>query len=370
MLKILFLIHDLGQGGAEKVLVNLVNNMDQSKFDITLVSLFAGGVNEQFLASHIKYRTIFRKGFPGNSQIMKVFSPKQLHNFCIKETYDIEIAYLEGPAVRIISGCQNKDTKLIAWIHCTMHSKKDISQSFRNYHEAQKCYNVFKSIVYVSNNCMLEFQKYCKTKGKNLVLYNTNDSEAICDMAANSNVKNCFENNTFSWCGVGKVIPVKAFDRLLRIQKKLHDRKIHAHLYILGDGVLRGELEKWCIENGIEKEVTFLGYQSNPYAFIANCDLFVCSSLSEGFSTAATEALILGIPVCTVQVSGMQEMLGFNNEYGVITPNDEESLFNAIIKLIQDPVLLKHYREKAYERGKTFSTRSTVLAVEQFFLTE
>ena len=45
MKKILFLIHDLGHGGAEKVLVNLVNNMDRTKFDITVMALFGGGVN-------------------------------------------------------------------------------------------------------------------------------------------------------------------------------------------------------------------------------------------------------------------------------------------------------------------------------------
>ena len=48
MKKILFLIHDLGPGGAEKVLVNLVNNMDPQQFDITVMTLFGGGVNEQF----------------------------------------------------------------------------------------------------------------------------------------------------------------------------------------------------------------------------------------------------------------------------------------------------------------------------------
>ena len=57
--KILFLIHDLGHGGAEKVLVNLVNNIDQSKFDISVMALFGGGVNEQFLKPDIHYRAIF-----------------------------------------------------------------------------------------------------------------------------------------------------------------------------------------------------------------------------------------------------------------------------------------------------------------------
>ena len=53
MKKVLFLIHDLGPGGAEKVLVNLVNNMDKSKFDITVMSIFDVGVNRQYLASDI-----------------------------------------------------------------------------------------------------------------------------------------------------------------------------------------------------------------------------------------------------------------------------------------------------------------------------
>ena len=54
MKKILFLIHDLGAGGAEKVLVNLVNNMDRSKFEIHVTALFGGGINEQFLQDSLK----------------------------------------------------------------------------------------------------------------------------------------------------------------------------------------------------------------------------------------------------------------------------------------------------------------------------
>ena len=74
MIKILFLIHDLGQGGAEKVLVNLVNNMDRSKFDISVTVLFGGGVNEQFLASDIHFRAVFPKEVPGNSKLMKLLT--------------------------------------------------------------------------------------------------------------------------------------------------------------------------------------------------------------------------------------------------------------------------------------------------------
>ena len=84
MQKVLFLIHDLGQGGAEKVLVNLVNNMDYSKFDITVMTLFDSGENRQFLGKNVKYRTWCKKMFPGNSRLMKLFSPEMLHQMILK----------------------------------------------------------------------------------------------------------------------------------------------------------------------------------------------------------------------------------------------------------------------------------------------
>ena len=127
-------------------------------------------------------------------------------------------------------------------------------------------------------------------------------------------------------------------------------------------------LRAYAAENGMEDSFTLLGYQTNPYKYVSKCDLFVCSSHSEGFSTAATEALIVGTPVCTTNVSGMREMLGENNEWGIVTDNDEEALYQGIKRLLDDPALLAHYKEKAAERGRTFSTENTVRAVEEIFL--
>ena len=110
-----------------------------------------------------------------------------------------------------------------------------------------------------------------------------------------------------------------------------------------------------------------MGYQTNPYQYVAHCDLFVCSSLSEGFSTAATEALILGIPVCTVEVSGMTEMLGENNEYGIITKNDETELYFGLKKLIDNPKLLDQDKKKSLQRSEIFRTENTVKKAEELF---
>lgn len=365
MKKILFLIHDLGHGGAEKVLVNLVNNMDPSKFDITVMALFGGGVNEQFLKPNIRYKTVFKKPFPGNSHMMKLFSPERLHKLFIKERYDIEVAYLEGPDSRIISGCSNKDTKLISWIHCTMKSVGDFSRGFRSEREAQMCYGKMNVMTFVSKTNRDAFLSFCPYSGHTEVLYNTNETQKILALAQEEAE---LPKDAFCWCGVGKVVPVKGFDRMIRIQKKLIENGYNSHLCILGEGPQKAAMEKFAVDCGVADSVTFLGYQTNPYKYVAKCDLFVCASHSEGFSTAATEALIVGTPVVTTDVSGMQEMLGENNEWGIVTKNDEEALYQGIKKLLDDPKLLAYYKEKSAQRGRTFSTENTVKAVEELLL--
>ena len=111
-----------------------------------------------------------------------------------------------------------------------------------------------------------------------------------------------------------------------------------------------------------------MGYKDNPYKYIKNSDLFVCASIAEGFSTAATEALILGVPVCTVEVSGMREMLGENDEYGIVTENNEDALYEGVKKMLTTPDLLEEYAQRALERGKYFSTEKTTKAVEEMLL--
>lgn len=368
MKKLLFLIRDLGHGGAEKVLVNLVNHMNKEKFDITVMTLFDEGVNRQFLAPHIKYKTCFKKSVPGNSHLLKIFSPTLLHNFLIKDEYDIEIAYLEGPASRIISGCQNKNTKLVTWVHCTQDDEKKVSVGYRNFKEAKKCYKKFNKTIFVSGSTEDSFKKII-TDIDSDVLYNTNDSTIIKQLAEEKD-DIPFDDKYINIISAGRIIPVKGFDRLARIHAKLISDGYPVRTYILGDGSEshKKEIAEILKLNNISDSFTFLGYQTNLYKYMANADLFVCSSYSEGFSTAATEALIVGLPVCTVEVSGMKEMLGENNEYGIITKNDEDALYKGIKSLLDNPELLKCYKEKAIERGKFFSTEKTVQAVEEMLL--
>ena len=366
--RILFLIHDLGPGGAEKVLVNLVNNMDRSKFDITLLSLFAGGINEQFLKSDIHYRTIFSRTFRGNIHVMKLLSPQQLHRFFIRETYDIEIAYLEGPSARIISGCPDENTKLVSWIHIQQKSARSTARSFRSVQEATSCYDRFHRIIAVSEEVKKTFLAALPATAPVEVLYNTNESKQILTQSSEPVEGGLFSSQEFKIIGVGKLLKSKGFDRLARIISELKKDGYPVHFYILGIGPLQQELEQYIADNHLEHQITLLGYKTNPYKYVSKCNIFVCASFAEGFSTAATEALIVGTPVCTVEVSGMKEMLGEHDEWGIVTENSEEALYQGIKDLLDHPDKLARYKEKAIERGKTFSTENTVRAVEDMLL--
>lgn len=366
MKKILFLIHDLGQGGAEKVLVNLVNNMDRTKFDISVTVLFGGGINEQFLKPDIHFRAVFPREIPGNSKLLKLLTPAQLHKLCVKEHYDIEVSYLEGPSARVISGCQDPDTKLISWIHVEQHTMKKLAGSFRNEQEARRCYSRFDQTVCVSQYVrddfcrILNFQKPCR------VLYNTVESAKILTLSAEEAPK-LMQDAQIRLASVGSLKPSKGYDRMLRIIRRLRDEQYPVHLYILGIGPLQQELEQQIADQHLQDAVTLLGYDTNPYKYVAKCDLFICASHAEGFSTAATEALIVGTPVCSVEVSGMKEMLGDNNGWGIVTDNNEDALYHGIKNLLNEPALLAHYKNKAAQRGRSFSTENTVRAVEELF---
>lgn len=364
MKKLLFLIHDLGQGGAEKVLVNLVNNMDHEKFDITVMSLFDVGVNKQFLSPKVRYLSCFKHMPRGNSQIMKLFTPQQLHKKLIREHYDVEIAYLEGPCARIISGCPNADTRLVSWIHIEQHTAHRAAASFRSVDEATACYNKFHQIVCVSRTVMEDFQRCLPVSAPICVRYNTNESEKVLRLSSGPVEADLFPQDEIKLVGVGKLLKRKGFDRMIRMIARLRQAGHAVCLYLLGNGSEEDELRKLTASLGIEDAVTFLGYQTNPYKYVSKCDLFLCASFAEGFSTAATEALIVGTPVCTVEVSGMKEMLGQHNEWGVVTDNDEDALYQGVKMLLDDPALLFHYKKQAEIRGKTFSTENTVKAVE------
>lgn len=391
--KVLFLIHALGAGGAEKILVNIANGMDKTKYDVTIMAVVNTGVFRESFNSDVKYRYIFNFPFkskkkvkenkdhsnPGNplaksnsfiktiaklyTFMWRIIPIKLFYRLMIREKYDVEVSFLEGICAKIISGSTNKDSKKIAWIHVDMINHKKSEAVFRNREIERECYDRFDNIVCVSETVRSQFIKKFNISNKVIVRYNPIDKEDIMAKATEE-VTDIIKPNKFVFCTIGRLVTQKGYDRLLRVHKKLIDSGIDYELWIIGEGNKRESLEEYINKNNLSDSVKLLGFKVNPYKYLRLADAFVCSSRAEGFSTVASEAVVLEKPIVTVNCSGMHELLGENGEYGIVTNNDEESLFDGMNKMLTDIETYKKYKEIIVERKNMFDYREAIKGIE------
>lgn len=363
MKKILFLIPNLGAGGAEKVLVNLANNIDKNKYDVTIQTLFDIGENRELLTDGVHYIPGFKIQVRGYSKLQRFIPQRLLAKMIIKDRYDYVVSFLEDVSTRIIGGIKSEKIKKIAWVHTEIFSQKQFSRCYRSYQEAVKTYESMDCVVAVSEQVKHSLEKHVKTD-RITVKYNVVESASIIE---NSQTKpeDIEYKNGMKICSIGRLMPVKGFDRLLEAHKRLIDEGLTHRIYIIGKGQELKSLQAKAEFFGVGDSFQFLGYRSNPYEYISNCDLYVCSSRREGFSTAITEALIIGVPVVSTDCSGAKELLGVNDEFGLVVENSTEGIYAGMKKMLQNPQLLQYYKAQSKIRGSYFCKDKTVKAVEE-----
>ena len=364
MIKLLFFIDTtLSSGGAEKVLRTLVNNLDQSRFDITVMTSWPEDA-DQYLVSGIHYRALY----PARNRFWRSISRMEAalgltYRLRMAGDYDIEAAYLEFGPTKILASSTNRRAKKLAWVHCQLDKTGGDIDALQR--KAAAWYPRFDKVVCVSKTVRDSFIRLFGTSPEATVLYNVVDSDEILSKA-DMPLAPCLHKRGLTVLTVGRMYPPKGYDRLLRIHKRLSDEGLCHDLWVLGDGPERAALEEYCRENRLEDSVRMPGFLSNPYPAFREADVIVCSSLYEGFSTVVTEALILGKAVVTTDCSGMDELLG-ESEFGLITENSEEGLYRGLKQLLSDPTLRQHYARAAGLRGSAFRKEALVRKTEEFF---
>jgi len=374
---ILFFIESLSGGGAEKVLVTLVNNLDRSKFDITLCSVVNTGKYISTLNSDIHYTYIIpdinslkgikRWYYSFLYHLVYQWLPlKWVYKLFVPQNRDVEVAFVEGFATKLLSYSTNRKSKKVAWVHTDLNDNHWTKLVYKDIREEQTCYQRYNQIVTVSDTAQSAFKRvFEEVRIPIQTLYNPIDSNEI--LSKGKEKISCIKTSKIRLVSVGRLVHQKAYDRLLRIVNLLIQQNYSIELWIIGEGEERSKLESYIRENGLEKVVTLWGFQTNPYAYLKHCDLFVCSSVSEGYSTAVTEALILGLPVITTDCSGMGELLD-NGKYGIITENSEDALYQGLKNILEHSELLDYYRHQAQDRGKDFSLLNLLSPIEKILL--
>lgn len=371
MKKILFLIETMNGGGAERVLTDLVNNLDPQKYDITIQTIWNEGLYLNQLNSNIHHKSVLKSKLSDRTSFFLsilyfiILSPKWVYNKFIKDEYDIEIAFLEGISTKYIGASTNKKAKKYAWVHIDLFNFFYIKNIFFSTKKAKKCYCKFDKILCVSNTVKSNFYKRFGLKENVEVVYNVVDDQSIVEKAQQI-PEDLSEDtdNRFKIITVGRLTKQKGYDRLLRVHSKLIEDGFDYTLWIIGEGEDRGYLESIIKDKGIQDSTKLFGFKSNPYPYIKYCDLFVCSSLAEGFSLVVAESLILGVPVLSTNCAGPNELLN-NGEFGLLVDNNENSLYEGLKKILNNPLLYENYKCKAKERGSFFKKKICIDKIEK-----
>jgi glycosyltransferase involved in cell wall biosynthesis len=160
---------------------------------------------------------------------------------------------------------------------------------------------------------------------------------------------------------VGRLVPQKGFDLLLRAFAKIADDWPDWTLVIWGEGPLREELERERDRLGLRDRVEFPGLSSQPLGWLDSGSIFVLASLYEGFPNVLAEAMAAGLPVISFDCSwGPREMI-IPEQDGLLVPTgDVDALARSIGTLIADPELRDRLGAAARQNVRRFSKRRIV----------
>jgi glycosyltransferase involved in cell wall biosynthesis len=163
---------------------------------------------------------------------------------------------------------------------------------------------------------------------------------------------------------VGRLTSQKDFSLLIRAFAQVA-HQTPAVLKIAGTGPEQGALIQLINELGLQSRVTLLGFVEYAEELVASSDVFVMTSIWEGFPATLVESMVLGTPVVSVNCeSGPAELIE-NGVTGLLVNSREPSdIGQAIIELLENPKLRKDMSAQAQERVKKFSLSATVSELE------
>lgn len=362
MKRVLFIIPTLDTGGAEKVLLDIVNNIDPQKYKVEILLIFNFGKLLPLFPEYVRIRYLFdRQYFSQRQQRLFAHFPV-LRDWLVcyaagkvlgGERFDTIVSFMEGMALLVHNYVKRKADRNISWVHCDLLKDHWTKRYFRGDRHEARCFSAMDEVVLVSQAAMDAFVSvFPEVTSAKTVILNPVDVAHIRREAGAGSV----EKNRFTILNVGRLVEVKRQDRLLRVVRILNDRGRDVDLWLVGDGSNRMALEKLAEELNVTGHVKFWGCESNPYIFMKSADLFVMSSDSEGYSLVIAESLINGLPVLSTPAIDAGAWGGAV----VGTSFDPESIADEVDKFINDPGLREEYSNRSLKKADDFDIETTM----------
>ena len=372
MKSVLFLMPSLPGAGAEKVLIEILRHIDYTQYNVSLFLEYREGVYLQDVPDKVSiialhgpnnlwfqrlHRRLVERGWyaPFHEMVYRRMFLSLLRG----KRYDTIISFMEGSAVKFHSYIFGKGKRNISWVHIDFQQKHWSLDFFRDAEDERQCYEKMDKIIFVSNDAKTGFDSlYHLSAEKYAVHYNIIDADRIRRL---SQMCTAEQKKRFTICMLGRLNTQKRHDRAISVAKTLKELGYDFELWIIGDGELRGKIEKQINEAGLQDVVKLKGFINPPYSMLAQADIFLNTSEAEGFSLVVAEAFCLGIPVVSTNVSGPRELLG-DSEYGILTSQEEKDIASAVRTMMDKPQLRKHYSVMSIIRSQMFNVDASMSA--------
>lgn len=341
------------KGGVEKVFFNLLNNLPKERYDVTVLSYMAYLTDDIYAGlypDNVHRRWLYYDEFASGGLRRLT---QRVHNFLMPRLYplwlrfrrfDTAIAAQEGMYAKLVDEKVRADRKLL-WIHNDVSICHWTQEMFHSLQAEKACYERFDRVICVSQSVADSMKAVFGQMDNLCVCYNPIDTAEI------DRKKNAFpvEREPIPlFVAVGRLADQKGFDRLLRVCSRLNAEGFDYRVWIIGDGEDREKLEQQRQDSGL-KNVQFLGKKANVFPYMQAADWLICTSRHEGFNTALQEATWCGVPILSVENAGTNELLEYGR-YGIVVPNDEDAVYEAMRRVLLQPELQEKYRLAIHER--------------------
>ena len=314
--RIAFVIHDLGVGGAERIISNLSNNICRDRFEVHLIAFNAQGlymkdIKPDVVVHDLKVSSV-KKGL---FSLMKKICQLQPDRVFSGMGYLNSLLSFFIPFLNLIASHKiywiARETNIASIINKREPFSGIINWLYRH------TYRNFDTII--CQSCYMQqdlIKNYGMPKEKMVIINNPVNSEYIEKMSKEP-LNYPFESTYINLLAVGVLRKQKRFDLLLEVLAQLEDRY---RLTIVGGGVEDRALKELAKRLGISDRVAFVGHQDNPYPFMRQADLMVLSSEYEGFPNVLLEANVCGLPVIAFKCPGGTDEIIKESLNGYLVP--------------------------------------------------